>query len=358
MSASFAHKLLAWYDEHGRHDLPWQINSSSPSPYSVWVSEVMLQQTQVSTVIPYYERFMARYPDVAALAAADVDQVLHLWTGLGYYARARNLHRAAAVIMDEHGGTFPQDVEQLAALPGIGRSTAGAIAALAMNIRAPILDGNVKRVLSRVFAIAGYPEQSQVKNTLWQLAESLLPHERVADYTQAIMDLGSLVCTRKQPLCAACPLQSDCKASKADAVDKLPERKPSRQLPVKSVTMFIVQNETGAVLLEKRPPSGVWGSLYSFPETPGNSKQQPELPTLPIQANRKISTKSPALPPMRHTFSHYHLDIQPLRLQASATPEVAESKRWLWYPLDNSVEVGLAAPVKKLLNRLADEQTP
>ena len=338
-------KILDWHAVHGRHDLPWQ---REPSGYGVWVSEVMLQQTQVGTVIPYYRRFMARFPTVGDLAAADLDQVLHLWSGLGYYARARNLHRAAREITAHYGGELPRDVDALAALPGIGRSTAGAIAVFSMGLSAPVLDGNVKRVLSRAFAIGGYPEHSRTKAALWGLAEALLqevPEGRVADYTQGLMDLGSLVCTRGSPRCGGCPLRRGCRAFAADAVADYPGRKPRRELPVRAVTLFIVQDERGAVLLERRPPNGVWGGLYSFPES--------LPPTVKTIGGRTV------LPAMRHTFSHYHLDIQPVRMRAERdTNQIADSDRWLWYPLDYSVEVGLAAPVKKLLTSMAAESGP
>lgn len=344
---SFASKVLAWYDQSGRHDLPWQ---REPTPYRVWVSEIMLQQTQVATVIPYFERFMARFPKAEDLAAADIDQVLHLWSGLGYYARARNLYHAAQEVMSRYKGEFPQDVTRLAALPGIGRSTAGAIAALSMGLQAPVLDGNVKRVLCRTFAIGGYPEQSKVRAALWEKAESLLPETRIADYTQAIMDLGSLVCTRSQPHCDDCPLRQDCMALAADAVAEYPERKPSRDLPTKAVTMLVVQNEHSEVLLERRPPTGVWASLYSFPEHTGSTG-------LPVPATALKENPHPLLPPIHHTFSHYHLHIHLTRLRVigNSTNSIADSNCYLWYPLDHSVEVGLPAPIKSLLDKLATE---
>lgn len=348
--APFAQRLLQWFDRHGRHDLPWQLDRS---PYRVWVSEIMLQQTQVATVIPYFERFMERFPTVERLAAAEADQVLHLWTGLGYYARARNLHDAAKTVVSEHGGQFPRTVEGLMTLAGIGESTAGAIAALSMGVRAPILDGNVKRVLARYHAIGGWPEQSAVKRELWKVAESLTPKRRVDDYTQAIMDLGATVCTRSSPVCGDCPLQRDCSARAQNRIGEFPGRKAKKSLPTKSVAMFILQDERGAVLLQKRPASGIWGSLYSLPESP-DPETLPELGNMSI-----VQPKGPSgdrLEAIRHSFSHYHLDITPVRLATHRTNEVAETDRWLWYPLDHSVEVGLAAPVKRLLSRLAEQQ--
>ena len=310
----------------------------------------MLQQTQVATVIDYYQRFMQRFPTVEDLAKAETDQVLHLWTGLGYYARARNLHKTAQIVASEYKGKFPQSVELLNELPGIGQSTAGAIASLAMHIKAPILDGNVKRVLTRYYAIEGWPEQSKVKSKLWGIAESLLPENDIAKYTQAMMDLGATVCARSKPACADCPLNKNCKALKQDLLTSIPGKKPKKLMPVKSVTMFILQNEAGEILLEKRPPSGIWGSLFSLPEGT-NSDQTPELghlnTAIRISADRKV------LPQIRHTFSHYHLDITPVLAPVTTKAStVMDSQSWLWYPLDHSVEVGLAAPIKKLLNEI------
>jgi A/G-specific adenine glycosylase len=344
--ARFADKLLRWFHRHGRKDLPWQQN---PTPYRVWVSEIMLQQTQVSTVIPYFERFTAAFPDLESLAAAHLDRVLHLWTGLGYYARARNLHRAAQVLVSRHAGVIPDDVATLASLPGIGRSTAGAIVALAHGQRAPILDGNVKRVLTRCFAVDGWPEQRQVQQRLWELAETLTPRRRVGAYTQAIMDLGATVCTRGSPRCDRCPLSEDCQARQADTVARYPGRKPGRTLPVKATVMHMLHHRDNQVLLEKRPPSGIWGGLWSFPETAAVDQRPAGLAGIGLRR-----THRECWPVLRHTFSHYHLDITPLHERVSGpTDAVMDSGRWLWYPLDNPVEVGLAAPVKKLLQRLA-----
>lgn len=344
-NSQFAKHVLRWFDAHGRHDLPWQ---QDPSPYRVWVSEIMLQQTQVGTVIPYYERFMERFPDVVTLAAADTDQVLHLWTGLGYYARARNLHTTARTIVADHGGEFPRSVEGLMALDGIGQSTAGAIAALAMGIRAPILDGNVKRVLTRFYAIPGWPEQTDTKRQLWEVADTLTPTARVADFTQAMMDLGATVCTRSTPTCSRCPLHADCAAFTSGTVAEYPGKKPKRALPVRSIAMFVLIDQAGAVLLEKRPPSGIWGSLYSLPESadPDNDVEVCDIP-LPAQGRS-------ALAPIRHTFSHFHLQITPILLKVKRPRgRVADSDRWVWYPLDQPLEIGLAAPIRKLLASLA-----
>ncbi len=258
----FSAALLDWYDHHGRRDLPWQ---SEPTPYRVWVSEIMLQQTQVSTVIPYYRRFMQSFPDVAALAAAGQDQVLHHWSGLGYYARARHLHAAAQRVV-QSGGAFPDTLEAVMALPGVGRSTAGAILALACAQRHPILDGNVKRVLARFHAVDGWPGQATVQKRLWQLAEMYTPHARVAHYTQAIMDLGATLCTRGRPDCGQCPVRSGCAAHGSSRQADYPAPRPARILPVRTVTMLLLGNQASELLLERRPPTGIWGGLWSFPE--------------------------------------------------------------------------------------------
>lgn len=368
----FAEHVLKWFDTHGRHDLPWQQN---PTPYRVWISEIMLQQTQVTTVIPYFQRFVTRFPEVHSLATAPVDQVLHLWTGLGYYARARNLHKTAQQVCEEYHGRFPDTVDRLESLPGIGRSTAGAIAALAMHLKAPILDGNVKRVLTRCFAIAGYPESSKVKVRLWKLAESLLPESNIAAYTQALMDLGATVCTRSRPECNRCPLADHCQALAADEIETYPGKKPRRDKPVKAVQMIILRNEKGDVLLEKRADTGIWGGLYSLPERVLRTSPQKNLniamETHVEQENQDSEsrvevnglhcdlTSAVRLPVMRHSFTHYHLEISPLLIEARpnesrATGE-ADSECRLWYPLDHSLEVGLAAPVKKLLCRLTED---
>ena len=371
----FAERVLDWFNSHGRHNLPWQRN---PTPYRVWISEIMLQQTQVATVIPYYHRFVARFPEVRSLAAAPLDQVLHLWTGLGYYARARNLHKAAQQVCEENNGNFPNTVERLECLPGIGRSTAGAIAALAMHLKAPILDGNVKRVLTRCFAISGYPESSKVKAQLWELAESLLPESDIAAYTQAMMDLGATVCTRSQPHCDQCPLVNHCLALAADEIATYPGKKPRQNKPVKAVQMIILRNKHGEVLLEKRAETGIWGGLYSLPERA--LKQVPENPRARVvkhsceQENQDSEfgaelngqpcdlTSAIRLPVMRHSFTHYHLEIFPLLVEATPTADTgngkADSNCRLWYPLDHSLEVGLAAPVKKLLSKLTKDSHP
>jgi A/G-specific adenine glycosylase len=340
--------LLPWFDQYGRKHLPWQ---QHPDPYRVWVSEIMLQQTQVSTVIPYYGKFMDRFPDVQSLAAADIDTILHLWTGLGYYARARNLHKTAVIVATEYNGRFPDTVEALSELPGIGRSTAGAILALGMRKRAVILDGNVKRVLTRVYCVEGWPDQPKVQQILWQLAEDATPVERCAAYTQAIMDLGATLCSRSKPACGLCPLNEICQAHRQHRTSDFPQRKPSKTLPEKQTCMLIFHDrENQRVLLEKRPAQGIWGGLWSFPETADACSFDPGLNQnlLPdIRSARQWA-------PLRHTFTHFHLDITPVLVPLDkAHIGVGESERLLWYDLRNPQEIGLAAPVKKLLGKLA-----
>ena len=392
----FAETVIDWFETHGRHDLPWQ---DDPTPYRVWVSEIMLQQTRVATVIPYFRRFMERFPDVASLAAAEIDQVLHLWTGLGYYARARNLHKAAQMIVEKHGGRFPDTVEELERLSGIGRSTAGAILALAHGRQAPILDGNVKRVLARCFAVEGYPVNGKTRSELWALAERVLPSQsdesrtgsarnRIAAYTQGLMDLGATLCTRANPDCPHCPLQHRCVARQRGETDRYPGKKPTKTLPVRSVTMFILQDSEGRVLLEKRPPNGVWGSLYSLPQIDTSERMVEESGKVgenagarhasPVHAGNRnaararhaspLQSKLPAgltelqfenrppteLEPIRHGFTHFQLHITPVRYFVARTaPAVADSDRWLWYSVADPAEIGLAAPVRKLLAKLA-----
>lgn len=348
---TFAERLLAWFDDHGRKDLPWQ---SDRNPYRVWVSEVMLQQTQVQTVIPYFERFMARFPTVQALADAPTDDVLHHWSGLGYYARARNLQKAARTICEHHDGDFPADIEGLTALAGIGRSTAGAILSLASDIRAPILDGNVKRVLARHDAVEGYPGQSAVAKRLWSLADELTPHHRVADYTQAIMDLGATVCVRSRPLCLACPVSEDCEAKRQGLQDALPTRKPKKAVPHRSCVFLLLENEAGDVLLEQRPPSGIWGGLWGFPE----AEHPLDAAGAATQCEDRFGLAAEsvtALTPIAHGFTHYKLDIYPMHCRVrSAGPagSIMEGQPWVWYNARNPTPLGLAAPVSELIAAL------
>jgi A/G-specific adenine glycosylase len=339
----FRASLLAWFDRHGRKTLPWQI---ARSPYRVWISEIMLQQTQVATVIPYFQRFVARFPDVAALAAAPLDEVIALWAGLGYYARARNLHKAAQAVMDLHSGEFPADIEALQNLPGIGRSTAGAILSLGMGRRAPILDGNVKRVLCRSAGLEGWPGETRVDRELWRLSEQYTPTERVADYNQAMMDLGAMVCLKRAPVCVACPLCAACVARRDGLTDAIPAPKPRREQPVRRCLMLVLLNGRGEVWLEKRPPVGIWGGLTSLPEFEG------EAELLAWCARRNIDpTGMERLPQRRHTFSHYHLDFVPVVVRADAPARfVAEDTGAGWVRPEKAE--GLPAPVQRLLREV------
>jgi A/G-specific adenine glycosylase len=345
---AFSRAVLDWFDLHGRRDLPWQ---QDPTPYRVWLSEIMLQQTQVATVIPYFQRFVARFPALGALAAAELDQVLHLWTGLGYYARARNLHKTAAIVQAQHRGRFPTDIEQLQALPGIGRSTAGAILSLACGQRQPILDGNVKRVLARCFAIDGWPGRSAVAKQLWTLADRLTPRDRVAHYNQAMMDIGATVCTRGKPTCHACPLAGICVARANGRQLDYPGRKPRQALPVRAVQMLLLRDPGGGLLLEQRPPAGVWGGLWSPPQI--DTGLDPAAWCLDNLAAEARETRR--LPPRRHTFSHFHLDIEPVELLLNGPGcAVLEGAGRLWYNASGSNGVGLPAPVVRLIDEIQD----
>ena len=339
---TFSQRLLSWYDHAGRKNLPWQQNKT---PYRVWVSEIMLQQTQVSTVIPYYERFMERFPDVVSLANAPQDEVLHLWTGLGYYARARNLHKAAQVIRDQYAGAFPQTFEQVADLPGIGRSTAGAILSLSLKQHYAILDGNVKRVLTRWLALEGWPGQKQIENELWDWANKLTPEERVEHYNQAIMDLGASLCSRSKPQCTLCPMHQDCGAYLQGTPTAYPTPKPNKkQQPVKQTIMLIMHYQQ-SVWLQQRPAQGIWGGLFSFPEFSSIGEAQDWLQTLGVGE----LTIQP-LTEFRHTFSHYHLDITPLLVQLTQPANsIMEQGNELWYNLKQPSSVGLSAVTLKLL---------
>jgi A/G-specific adenine glycosylase len=342
----FAEHLLAWFAAHGRHSLPWQIN---PTPYRVWVSEVMLQQTQVATVIPYYERFMQRFPDVDSLACAPLDEVLHLWTGLGYYARARNLQACAQALVAQHCGEFPHELKDVMELPGIGRSTAGAILALSRGERHAILDGNVKRVLSRVFGVAGDPSSSAVFAALWAQAEVCTPAYDVAAYTQAIMDLGATVCTRARPACTICPMSARCVAALEGRQAELPGRKPKKFRPSREATLLIAQigsNGPTAVLLERRPNAGVWGGLWCPPQF---GSEQEAL----AWCRQEIGSSGDGqpLPPIEHAFTHFDLRLRPLRVQCTAPAEVRDGER-LWYRLDAAPRIGLPQPIRQLFERL------
>jgi len=337
-------RLLAWFDTHGRHDLPWQRDRT---PYSVWVSEIMLQQTQVGTVIPFYVRFMQRFPTIAALATAPLDDVLAHWAGLGYYARARNLWRAARLVLDEHGGDLPTTFDALHALPGIGRSTAGAILAQAHGQRWPILDGNVKRVLARYQAVAGWPGSPAVANELWRYAEAHTPHERVADYTQAIMDLGATLCARVRPACTVCPLATDCAAARAGTQALYPAPRPKRERPQRRVAVLVVRAPDGRVLLERRPARGIWGGLYSLPEL--TAEDSPREWCARVLGTAVAAER--ALTIIEHAFTHFDLDLAPRLLELAADPKaVMDRDDWHWCRPGAKLDVGVPAPVAALLS--------
>jgi A/G-specific adenine glycosylase len=340
---NFAQRLIRWQQRHGRHDLPWQ---GTIDPYRVWLSEIMLQQTQVATVIPYYERFLARFPALADLAAAPVEEVMALWSGLGYYARARNLHRCAGEVMATHGGTFPRTPQALAALPGIGRSTANAIAAFCFGARVAILDGNVKRVLCRCLGVDGFPGSAVVESRLWRDAESLLPQQDLPAYIQGQMDLGATLCTRGRPRCEACPLEAICVARREGRVGELPTPRPRQALPEREATLLVLRHG-GRTLLERRPPSGIWGGLLSLPELPEGA--EPGHHALERLGVRVIAV-SPA-PTFAHTFTHFRLRIRPLLCEAEPLPQAAEPGRQ-WLDAAGLARAALPAPVRRLLSAI------
>ncbi len=345
----FADRLLAWFDRDGRHDLPWQLDKT---PYRVWVSEVMLQQTQVATVVPYFERFMRRFPDLAALARADLDEVLHCWTGLGYYARARNLHAAARRLLATAAGDapdtlprFPDTREGLLALPGIGRSTAGAVLAIAFGQPSPILDANVKRVLARFHGVAGHPGERDTEQALWSCAEAHTPAQRPGDYAQAIMDFGATHCRRVAPACGNCPVSERCQAFVHDMQDHWPTPATRRERPARAVRMFLLVDPEGACLLERRPAEGIWGGLWSVPER----SMDIDADAFAREWGVAVARHS-APPPFRHSFTHYHLDVTPHYLWVRHRPEPAAGERPLaWYRPGDGREIGLSAVARRLL---------
>ncbi|MEO8748580.1 MAG: A/G-specific adenine glycosylase [Rhodanobacter sp.] len=351
MSDRVAECLLRWFDHHGRKNLPWQRASGSGQrdAYHVWLSEVMLQQTQVRTVIGYFERFIAALPAVRELAAAPEDQVFALWSGLGYYRRARFLHEAARICVGEHGGELPADFDSLMALPGIGRSTAGAILAQAWGQRWPILDGNVKRVLARYHGVRGYPGAAEVARQLWHYADLHTPPAHVADYTQAIMDLGATVCLREQPRCAECPLADACAAYRDGLTGQLPARRPARSIPTRNTCMLVLRDRQGLVLLERRGPQGVWSGLWSLPEAVDF-----EGARRLAQQHAQVGSWQP-LDPFTHAFTHYRLQVAPLLFErASVRPGVADDPGVRWYASSELAHLGLPAPVRSLLSRVND----
>ena len=340
---SFAQRLIAWHRRHGRHDLPWQ---ATADPYRVWLSEIMLQQTQVATVIPYYLRFLGRFPTLADLAGAPIEDVMASWSGLGYYARARNLHQCARTIVTAHGGAFPRDPQAIAALPGIGRSTANAIAVFCFGARVPILDGNVKRLLCRCFGIEGFPGSAAVENRLWQDAAALLPEEDVATYIQAQMDIGATLCTRGKPRCDACPVAEPCVARREQRTAELPAPRPKRVLPEREVTLLVLCAQD-RVLLEQRPPAGIWGGLLSLPELP---QGEDAIAYGASRLGARIGAVSPA-PTFLHVFTHFRLSIRPLVCAAAPLPRAGESGL-VWLARRDLAQAALPAPIRKILNAI------
>lgn len=341
-AVQFSRAVLDWYALYGRKTLPWQIEKT---PYHVWLSEVMLQQTQVVTVIPYFERFIRRFPDVAALAAAPIDEVLHLWTGLGYYARARNLHKAAKKIVADHQGRFPTDFDDVFNLPGVGRSTAGAILSLSQNQHYPILDGNVKRVIARCYAVGGWPGKKEVEQKLWQLSEEVTPKQGVAQFNQAMMDLGAMVCTRSKPKCDLCPLKQGCIAYANQNWANYPGKKPKKQIPEKTAWFLLLQQDD-KIWLEQRPTAGIWGGLFCFPQFADETELSEWL------ERRGIKGKPEQQTAFRHTFSHFHLDIVPVLVNVERLNCAMDEGVGIWYALRRPQTIGLAAPVEKLLHQL------
>ncbi|MBI2311809.1 MAG: A/G-specific adenine glycosylase [Betaproteobacteria bacterium] len=343
-TTNFAKRLIAWQKRHGRHDLPWQ---ATRDPYRIWVSEIMLQQTRVTTVIPYFTRFMEEFPDLKRLARADPDRVLALWAGLGYYARGRNLHRAARLMLEQHGGRFPRQFEDIATLPGVGRSTAAAIAAFAFGERRAILDGNVKRVLARFFGIEGYSGTKAVENALWERAEFLLPARDVETYTQALMDLGATVCLRRAPLCGQCPVPKECAAFATGRSAELPAARPRKTIPLRDAA-FLALLRKGEVMLEKRPPTGVWGGLWCLPELP---PREDAADYCARQLGVEVVEVTP-LAPVEHGFTHFRLRIHPQVARVRRLIPRAEQPGRLWLDLEDISGAALPAPMKKLLQAL------
>ncbi|MEP6942743.1 MAG: A/G-specific adenine glycosylase [Betaproteobacteria bacterium] len=344
---AFAERLIAWQRAHGRHHLPWQ---NTRDAYCIWLSEIMLQQTQVATVIPYYQRFVAAFADVRALAAAPLEDVLALWSGLGYYRRAHLLHRAARVVVADHHGVFPHDAATLATLPGIGRSTAAAIAAFAADERGAILDGNVKRVLARHAGIAGFPGEAGVERDLWECAEARLPERDIAIYTQALMDHGATVCLRLRPRCDVCPVATDCVARIESRIDVLPAPRRKKALPQRTVAVLLILHHD-CVLVERRPATGIWAGLWSLPEAAFDDD--------PVQAcharfGAEVAMRA-ALPDIEHAFTHFRLRITPRPCVVARRVPRVEQPGLLWLPLSDATGAALPAPIKALLRRVGAE---
>lgn len=349
----FQNKLLNWFKKHGRKDLPWQSNKT---PYRVWVSEIMLQQTQVSTVIAYFQRFIERFPDVTTLANAKEDDVLHLWTGLGYYQRARYLHKTAKIICQHYQGHFPNTLAALIELPGIGKSTAGAILSIAFAKSAAILDGNVKRVLTRLHGITEWPGEKNTTEQLWKIAEKYTPKTKTADYAQAIMDLGATLCIRGKPACLKCPFEKHCIAHTKGIAAQLPKSKSRKTLPTRSATFILLFQKPHSILLEKRSKSGVWKGLWSLPEMDGlldlKTIRKMCLSHFPISI-KKITLGTA----FRHTFSHYHLEILPALIIVNKPSQLTDNVDRMWYQLHEDQTIGMPAPVKSLLSQLKTQGT-
>lgn len=342
----FSERLLDWFDQHGRKALPWQVDKT---PYRVWISEIMLQQTQVATVIPYYEKFMASFPDVERLACADLDEVLHHWSGLGYYSRAKNLHKTAKMIVDEFDGEFPDAQESIETLPGIGRSTAGAILSIGFKKRAAILDGNVKRVVARLYALDGWVGKSDVLKRFWMIAEKHTPTDRVDDFTQAIMDLGATLCTRSRPVCSECPFVRDCSAYDANAIDKYPAKKPKKVMPVKQ-THWLVLSCKNQFFVRQRSLEGVWPGLFGFLDFDDIEALKSFCDEYQLNTGKLV-----AHPDFRHTFSHYHLDISVTLIALDKKPTNLKPLDGQWFDPARPKSIGFAAPVSNIIQKLQSE---
>lgn len=347
MTTLFSDRLIAWFDTCGRHDLPWQ---SNPSPYRVWISEIMLQQTKVSTVIPYFKRFIKKFPNVLSLKNANIDEVLTLWAGLGYYTRGRNLHRAAKIICDDFNGILPADRGALLTLPGIGRSTAGAIMALAFQQPHAILDANVKRVLCRFYAINGCLGESVVEQQLWKLAEALTPKQQTAEYTQAMMDLGATICTHSGAKCDICPVSCDCLSRKKGLQYQYPRIKPKKTIPLRKIIFLLLENKAGKILLQRRATTGIWGGLWCFPECdPKDDIEKYLLDTTGFNGSviRKLAV-------VKHTLTHFRMEILPVHLKMKAYDNVGLKEDQRWYFTADALEFGVPTPVKKILQSITE----
>ena len=338
-NSSFSNQLIAWHKKAGRQNLPWQSNKT---PYRVWVSEIMLQQTQVKTVIPYYQRFMTHFPSVNTLANGSQETVLSLWSGLGYYSRARNLHKAAQIIQYEYEGVFPCTQEDWMKLPGIGKSTAAAILSISNKIALPILDGNVKRILCRYAMVDEWPGIKKVENKLWKLAENLMPDKECDIYTQAIMDLGALVCTRTKPQCELCPLANNCQAFEAQRVNEYPARAPKKLKPFKKQNFALILDKKNNLFLYKRPEQGIWGGLWSLPEFDSLKKIKGSLGKL--KSNSKLDE-------IKHSFTHFHLTLQPtlFKFTDKLMPSIPLEGRW--FKPEEFESLGLAKPIRDIIQR-------